>query len=319
MHPTIEQVKEIVDAYKSGLSQSQIGRLHGLTQPAVSEILRRNGVNGRTSGHRPPIDGAESSAIIAAYNSGASQCEVSRRFSRSQGVISKLLRRNGVKCRPCWRRKAHFFDETFFDVIDTEEKAYWLGFIAADGSICRTNRCRWLSVELQLSDEPHLRKLIASLASVKEPTQRTNNNGRGCSLVRFHSTALVDALIRLGVHERKTYDLVPWDGPKDLMRHYWRGFIDGDGCLYQRSRHCALAVSGTRQMIQGFADFVAAIRGTDNVKIRRLSHTRAAFGIAYSGNKGVEVIVRALYGGATIYLDRKMLLAQRMMEMIAMG
>ena len=33
------------------------------------------------------------------------------------------------------KRDGYFHNESFFQTIDTESKAYWLGFIAADGSI----------------------------------------------------------------------------------------------------------------------------------------------------------------------------------------
>ncbi len=47
--------------------------------------------------------------------------------------------------------------KTFFDVIDSEEKAYWLGFIYADGNVSKNGYT--LTIGLQATDSSHLMKL----------------------------------------------------------------------------------------------------------------------------------------------------------------
>ena len=65
-------------------------------------------------------------------------------------------------------------DENYFKVIDTEDKAYWLGFLYADGSITRFYKTdkktgekviRSLSLELglQSGDKHHLEKFLESI------------------------------------------------------------------------------------------------------------------------------------------------------------
>lgn len=49
------------------------------------------------------------------------------------------------------------------------------------------------------------------------------------------SRRLADALIGLGIGPRKSATQEPWNGPEDLMPHYWRGLFDGDGSLARKS------------------------------------------------------------------------------------
>jgi len=63
--------------------------------------------------------------------------------------------------------RKNYIDETVFDCVDTEEKAYWLGFIYADGNISdaeaikkKSNKSVYrLEVSLQSNDIEHLNKL----------------------------------------------------------------------------------------------------------------------------------------------------------------
>ena len=52
-------------------------------------------------------------------------------------------------------KKLYNFDESFFEDIDNEEKAYILGFISADGSISKNE----LSIRLQIKDIDILYKI----------------------------------------------------------------------------------------------------------------------------------------------------------------
>lgn len=70
--------------------------------------------------------------VIDLYKSNKSIKEIAKLFNSSQETISKVLKENNIEV---YRRNKINFDEHIFDVIDTEEKAYWLGFIFADGYI----------------------------------------------------------------------------------------------------------------------------------------------------------------------------------------
>nr|DAG90196.1 MAG TPA: endonuclease [Crassvirales sp.] len=57
------------------------------------------------------------------------------------------------------------FNRDFFSVIDTEEKAYWLGFLYADGFISASGNTVGLSISLK--DIDHLKKYNNALNYTK--------------------------------------------------------------------------------------------------------------------------------------------------------
>ncbi|QWS05246.1 hypothetical protein [Limosilactobacillus reuteri] len=166
-------------------------------------------------------------------------------MERSVGSIRKHLPYLGLSRS----RYKYSFNVSYFNTIDTPEKAYWLGFIAADGCIIDTTSKKGsqkrLKIALQKSDNEHLKKFrecingnhpITYHESVNE---KRNICSEECQIV-IYSASMVEDLERLGLYPRKTYSL-PFPTEEQvsikLMPHYIRGFVDGDGAFTSRIRN----------------------------------------------------------------------------------
>ena len=106
--------------------------------------------------------------IINDYKNGLSLRKIQAKYHVNRNNISKILKENNIQIRTqVITSKKYFADETFFDVINTEEKAYWLGFIYADGYITtkRNNGNQSLGITLSKSDKEHLEKFKRSIKS----------------------------------------------------------------------------------------------------------------------------------------------------------
>jgi hypothetical protein len=225
-------------------------------------------------------------------------------------------RRNGD---PEGGRYRYRLNEAFFDVIDTEAKAYWLGFITADGCVQsgRIGVNGWqrnqVTVKLKESDAEHLEKLKSGL-SAENPVRlvlQTGLAGPGAEIA-LNSERLTAALIRLGVTPRKSLIVEPWDGPADLMRHYWRGLFDGDGTLVKhpgRDAKWHLRMLGSEAVVEAFRAWAAPISGSAAKKYPKGNIWSWTAG----GLSSPQAIAREMYGGATVYLDRKYDLALQLM------
>ena len=135
------------------------------------------------------------------------------------------------------------YNEHFFDVIDTEEKAYWLGFIFADGYIYSSpldtskKRIDW-NFELctKGDDKEHMEKFAKAIGYNKElHVTKADKYGHTRCRVCLSSEILWRQLNSLGCTPRKSLTLKFPDEDifksKDLIRHFIRGYFDGDGCI----------------------------------------------------------------------------------------
>ena len=209
-------------------------------------------------------------------------------------------------------RKKYFLNECAFDTI-TDDSAYWLGFLMADGSIYgRGGRAQYLCVELQKRDISHLEELTTFLGS-SHPIRHCNNHNS--VVLCIGSVRLVNSLMRYNIVPRKTYCAT---APPILEsnRHFWRGVIDGDGNIGFSTTsgkytypHIGICGHPQSNLIDQFAKFMKC-RIPIKAKVYK-SVRRNMFCI--SGAIAVPAI-RLLYIDAPIALDRKKEIARSIIE-----
>jgi hypothetical protein len=121
----------------------------------------------------------------------------------------------------------------FFDLINSEEKAYWLGFLYADGNLAKS---RWYtSLMVSQKDKAHLEKLalIFDIEAKDSIVKSGFNVGLGAAYIRINSTLIWDSLYQKGLVPRKSREDISSvfeNIPSNLMNHFIRGIFDGDGC-----------------------------------------------------------------------------------------
>jgi len=126
----------------------------------------------------------------------------------------------------------------FFDCIDTEIKAYLLGFYYADGSL-NTQRKR-IKISIGFNDIEIInlfREYIAPLNIIGEHINSKENKNKTkthLNSIQIYSPHIVETLTKYGMGHCKTYnDIADLSFIQDnVMRHFIRGYFDGDGCVY---------------------------------------------------------------------------------------
>jgi len=137
--------------------------------------------------------------------------------------------------------RKHTFNYRYFENIDTEEKAYWLGFIYADGSISRNRNKepQGLKITLAVEAEKHLNKFAKAIdysGEIRGPhyvkyKYKGDIKQSECFSLELCKKEFAEDLINHGAIPNKTYVVQFPKLRKDLIRHFIRGFFDGDGCI----------------------------------------------------------------------------------------
>lgn len=191
------------------------------------------------------------------------------------------------------------FDDTVFDKIDTEEKAYWLGFLYADGYVSSDRN--EIELSLKSSDIEHLRKFRTFLNfSIDKHIFQDDVRCR----LQVTNKHLKDSLIKLGCTPRKSLTIkFPSEEqvPKYLLKDFIRGYIDGDGSIMINTKHTAgrFNILGTADMLNGIIEAM----NWRKAKIRNKDEDMVC-SVEWSGYYVTEYLDQ-LYKDATIYLDRK--------------
>ena len=247
------------------------------------------------------------------YNNQVPLYKIQKEFNVNYKYMREEIKNSGIKLRG---NHKYTFDENFFEIINTEEKAYWLGFLYADGGVYTDGyKIHSITIKLSIKDKEHLIKFRNSLNSnhnIKEQTRLSKfPNGTekiltSC-ILRITSIKMFNDLLKCGCIPNKSLILkFPSNKilPCYLLNHFIRGYFDGDGSISISNRNKQFTMLGT----QNFLEWVRRIL----IKKCNLSNTSAAvckknkiYYLHYGGNIQINRIKYFLYKNASVWMDRK--------------
>jgi hypothetical protein len=191
---------------------------------------------------------SEEADVVRLYLDGWSGYDLARKYKCHYRTVLGTLQRQNCPRRPVKRYALDW--KVFLPPLSPEAK-YWIGFLMADGCVSKRSE---VTLELKGSDEEHVRKFrafIKSDAPIKETSQR-------CARIAIRSIDLALVLADYGIVPRKSLIAC---APAALLysRDFWRGMIDGDGCISPtRSDPRVSLVGGGEAILHQWASFVEA-------------------------------------------------------------
>lgn len=212
---------EICERYAAGSTQVELAAAFSVTQVRISQLLKQYGVTTRTNQQlNPPTFDVDKAELL--YSTGLSGNAIAEILGVGAGALLRQLRTLGVT-RPAGGVRKYAMDAEFFSVVD-ELRAYWAGFLAADGCVYK-NR---VLVGLHPDDADMLEKLKAA-AKLQYPIhKRRNGSGKEYVYLELSSQRWVDDLLRLyKITPHKSLTLEPPDLPSEELRWaYVRGYSE---------------------------------------------------------------------------------------------
>lgn len=263
--------------------------------------------------------------IIDLYKNNTSLREIQRITGYNRQKVSKILSNLGIKTSVGNHYRKYFFDFDFFEKIDNQIKAYWLGFMYSDGCVLPLPKDNYGEQVFKLAigekDIDSIKQFKADMKS-SYPIRRDysrhlkNPNHQIQVLLEQRSQKTVDDLKKLGCIENKSLILTfPTEDqvPNNFIYHFIRGYFDGDGCIcksygYKNKVYYGINITGTESFIKKLASYFQY--GRVNKDKRKVNSWY------YVVNKQKEVLdfCNIIYKDAERYLKRKYLLYQELLK-----
>lgn len=244
--------------------------------------------------------------------------ELGTLMGRSKNAIQIKGSRLGLK-----RDEKYIYNKRFFENIDTPGKAYWLGFIYADGCVVphreNSNSVKYeVSIELQVGDINHLRKFNKALGGNIEVGVRQRETpcpghinkkikSKTC-LIRLYSKSMGMDLISHGcVPQKSLCKEFPIGVPKWLMRDFIRGYFDGNGTIrfsYNRKVNRSYLRGAIETGSKIFANQLSEYLSSNGYSNTINKDYENSYRIDIHGNKAMDFF-DYIYKDSEVYLERK--------------
>lgn len=241
--------------------------------------------------------------------------KLARKYGLKHSTIVEGLKKRGVTVT---KGRGYILPRNsyVFDVIDTEEKAYWLGFLYSDGTVATAGHS--VSISLSIKDIDHLQKFMDFLdykgkiciTKAKMYSKDTSDRISYIASATITDARIHDALIAKGCVPNKTLVLKFPDesifADKNLIYAFLRGYVEGDGTLgvYPHSKkvpklEASLMMVGTKPFLEGVQKYLGPGFLMQKPNCGKLVHR-----LGYSTAKAVRA-ADLIYKDATVYLERK--------------
>jgi hypothetical protein len=250
----------------------------------------------------------EKRTIIERYENGEKIMDIAKSIKRSKsGVTNVLVEAKIPRRSKDTERRKHFFNFDFFKEINTEEKAYFLGLLYADGYISPNGN--QTSISLQEEDVDILEKFkentgfTGNLEYIVRPKPRKNM----CKLT-FSSKDFATHLKNKGCQNKKSLILkFPSEKmvPKNLIKYFILGYFDGDGGVaYGKNKVLRATFTGTKSFLKKVKLFFKE-NNIDFGSISEKTNSKGVFDLQYGSSFPAAKVLSFLYAKSNIFMKRK--------------
>ena len=236
---TKEQEQIIIERYSNGETAVTISKDIGISNSTISRFVKKIGIS---RGHQSKKILDIEKEVVKDFQENNLYCEdLAKKYEVDVHTIYRILDKYNIKRQTGYHTNCN---ANYFEQIDNPHKAYLLGFITADGAVVNNI----LSIEVHDDD---IEVLKYAQQQINPQATITKCKDRSTSKISFGAKKIGEDLAKYGIvqNKSKTIKNVPLDLiPQEYLKYYFRGLIDGDGCILENGR---LSIySGSKEYIE---------------------------------------------------------------------
>lgn len=259
--------------------------------------------------------------ILNMYNDGKSILHISKVLHMHQYHVRKAIEKSGLQIRGNkFNSRRYSLNDKYFDEINTHEKAYWLGFIYADGYLTSNNV---IGIALKSTDIKALQDFNEDISSTYKIYTYVAKNvvikDIHCNDIEYcrlliRSEIMFNSLLKHGVSLNKSKILMPPSIDDRFINSFILGYFDGDGSLKMKNNKSGridftVSIMGTKEVLAWIFNFIKRNNLSSKkefVTSKRNSNDTVEC-LEYCGNIQSYNIMRFLYKDSNRKLERKYL------------
>lgn len=232
--------------------------------------------------------------------------EICKIFNVKAGAITRVLKINNIEIQE-YRNRKYYFDLDYFSQIDTEDKAYFLGLLYADGYV-RTTRGGIVVLQLQEKDTETLESMRGAVGYTGDfkIIQKRKPHHQNKIRLELQSHKMAMDLTKWGCFNKKSLTLkFPDFLSGELLRHFIRGYFDGDGGITVPTKEFKILSSFTSSpfFINTLKEVLTNIFGF-NFYIQSYKYSPAK-SLRLGGTRQNIIFLDWLYKNCSVKMERK--------------
>lgn len=298
-----EEKDIIISMYNEGYNTVVIANKLNRHNSSIGRFLKKQGL--QTNNNKTGLTKTDKQNIIKYYQEGKTAKEILSLYENKVGTentIMSIVKEVGIN-RP--RGIICDADVDYFETIDTEAKAYYLGLMLTDGNVHKIKRNTEqyrIQIALQSQDRDILERFKKELHSSNKIIHYQKDKRDEC-IFGIQSVKMAYDLSKQGITPNKTFIAeLNYNIPPDLFRHYIRGIFDGDGTVYYSNEHLHFGFYGTHKLVTQVQDWLIE---QINLTRHKITDKETVSFTTYQKRKDIENFYNLIYTDASFYLKRK--------------
>lgn len=197
-----------------------------------------------------------------------------------------------------------------------------MGLIYADGSIGTHQKYDINLISISSKDIDYLKMVKELIGYDGEIIERISGYGKIYYMISFYSEQMSRDLKVFGLRYKKAENIIVLpDIPKELIRHFLRGYFDGDGCIYESTsttksgdkkyyyKVFAVEIIGNLEFLKQIGDVFSKCEISYTFKNSKCDYMKY---IRVKGSRNLNKLYELFYKDCSIYLNRKKIIFDKM-------